>query len=60
MLKSCVKLVKLRLFKFFGGELAPGLMYKLLRKVYLIVEIILKSTAKHPFLSSAFNFTVDF
>ena len=56
VLKSCTKLVKLRsLSKFFGGELAPALWQKLVRKVYLIAENILKSIAKHAFLSLAFN-----
>ena len=33
---------------------------KLVRKVYLIFEIFLKSIAKHTFLSLALNFTIDF
>ena len=61
MLKSCTKLVKFNfLLQFFGGELAPALWQKLFRKVFLIVEIILKSIAKHTFLSLALTFRIDF
>ena len=61
MLKSCTKLAKLSsLSKCFGGELAGALWQKLVRKVYLMAENILKSIAKHIFWSLAFNITIDF
>ena len=40
--------------------MAQALSQKLVRKVYLMAENILKSIAKHTFLSLVFNFTIDF
>ena len=46
--------------KIFWRRIGTSPLVKTFRKVYLIVEVILKSIAKHTFLSSAFNFRIDF